>query len=68
MATTDSRLSTRVGVGEAPFCSSVVLGGEGVSELDGQDSSNSSEELGPVARALGTLGSLDFWDLDRLRV
>lgn len=68
LATTDSLLSTRVGGGEAPICPSVVLGGEGVPELDGQDSSNISEELGPMARALGTSGSLDLWDLDGLRV
>lgn len=68
LATTDSLLSTRMGDGEAPICPSVVLGGEGVPKLDGQDSSNSSEELGPVARALGASGLLDLWDLDGLRV
>lgn len=68
MATTESPLSVRVGGGEAPICPSVVLGGEGVPELGGQDSSNSSEELGHVARALGASGSLDLWDLDELRV
>lgn len=68
LATTDSPLSTRVGGGEAPTCPSVVLGGEGVPELDGQDSPNSSEVLGPVARALGASGGLDLWDLDGLRV
>lgn len=68
LATTDSLLSTRVGGWEAPICPSVVLGGEGVPELDGQDSSNSSEELGPVVRALGASGGLDPRDLDGLRV
>ena len=67
MATTDS-LPSGVGGGEAPICPSVVLGGEGLPELDGQDSSNSSEELGPVARAFGASGGLDLWDLDGLRV
>lgn len=57
-----------MGGGEAPICPSVVLGGEGVPKLDGQDSSNSSEELGLVARALGASGLLDLWDLDGLRV
>lgn len=68
LATTDSLLSIRVGDGEVPICPSVVLGGEGLSELDGQDSSNSSEELGPVARAFGASAGLDLWDLDRVRV
>lgn len=61
-------MSIRVGGGEAPICSSVVLGGDGVPELDGQDFSNSSGELGSVARALEVSGILDLWDLDGLRI
>lgn len=68
LATTESPLSVRVRGGEAPICPSVLLGGEGVPELDGQNSSNSSGELGPVARVLGASGSLDLWVLDGLRV
>lgn len=68
LATTESPLSIRVGGEEVPICSSVVLGGEGVPDLDGQDFSNSSGELGSVARALGVPGILDLWDLDGLRV
>lgn len=68
LATTESPLSVTVSGGEALICPSVVLGGEEVPELDGQDSSNSSGDLGPVARALGASGSLDLWDLDELRV
>lgn len=45
LATTESPLSIRVGGWEAPICSSVVLGREGVPELDGQDFPNSSGEL-----------------------
>lgn len=67
LATTESPLSVRVGGWEAPICSSVVMGGEGVPELDGQDFSNSSGELRPVARALGTSGILDLWDMGGLR-
>ena len=59
MATTESPLSVTMGGGEALIWPSAVLGGEGVPELDGQDSSNSSGELGPVARALEASGSLD---------
>lgn len=68
LATTESPLSIRGGDGEAPVCPSVVAGGEGVPELDGQDSSDGSGEVGPVAAALGACGSLDLWDLDGLRV
>lgn len=68
LATTESLLSTRVSGGEATICSSVVLGGEGIPELDGQDPSNSSGELRPVVRAMGASGILDLWDLDELRV
>lgn len=68
LATTESPLSVTMGGGEALIWPSAVLGGEGVPELDGQDSSNSSGELGPVARALEASGSLDLWDLDGLRV
>lgn len=68
LATTESLLSIRVNGVEATVCSSVVLGGEGVPELDGQDSSNSSGELRPVVRAMGASGILDPWDLDGLRV
>lgn len=68
LATTESPLSIRVGDGEVPICSSVVLSGEGVPELDGQDSSNRSGELGPVARAMTASGILDLCNLDGLRV
>lgn len=68
LATTESPLSVRVGGEEAPICSSVVLGGEGVPDLDGQEFSNSSGELGSVARALAVSGILDLWDLDGLRL
>lgn len=68
LATTESPLSVTMGGGEALIWPSAVLGGEGVPELDGQDSSNSSGELGPVARALEASGSLDLWDVDGLRV
>lgn len=61
LATTESPPSIRVGGREVPICSSVVLGGEGVPELDGQDSSNSSGQLRPVARAMGVSGILDLW-------
>lgn len=68
LATTESPLSIRVGGEEAPICSSVVLGEEGVPELDGQDFSNSSGASGVVARALGVSGILDLRGLDGLRV
>lgn len=66
LATTESPLSSRVGGGEAPIFSSGVLGREDVPELDGQDSSVSSEKLGPVSTACVTSEKLDFWDLNAL--
>lgn len=53
LATTESSLSIKVRGGEV-LCPSVVLGGEAVPELDGQDSSDSSAELAAVA--LGACG------------
>lgn len=63
LATTDSPLSARVS-GEASNCPSVVLGGDEVPKLEGQDSSNSSGEL---ADTLGACGSLELWELDGLK-
>lgn len=53
LATIESSLSIKLQGGEV-LCPSVVLAGEGVHELDGQDSSDSSSELAAVA--LGACG------------